>query len=335
VPAGPGLRAALARTVPGSGTAAYAPLGVTPDGTAAWVSAWTPGFSGVARLSLATGRLRPVFRYADPADDQADGTAAGPWLVWAQTYSLASLDRFTIYADNASGGRLMRLGQSATGPGGVPWPSPWHAPAVSGHWAAWAQGYGPGGLVEIRLADLRTGHVVTIRGGHTQPPFFDGGLVVWPESDAPGAPTTLRAWSLARRRLVPLPPALRAVHGTAFIVTDGTRTAYLSPGLTRLYYSPAPARPARLALALPAGTDFAALALGPGTLAWTTSQATYLASTRTGAYARVTAAYGYATGGPAVLVSDAPQAKAAHPPLLLHVVRPARLAWPACPGHRS
>ena len=58
----------------------------------------------------------------------------------------------------------------------------------------------------------------------------------------------------------------------------------------------------RLALALPAGTDFASLALAPGTLAWTTSQATYLASTRTGAYMQVTRAYGYATGSRSVLL---------------------------------
>jgi hypothetical protein len=331
VPAGAPLRAALARVVPGTGSTAVAPLGVAAGGQAAFVSAWTPGFSGVAQLSLATGRLSPVFRFADPAADQADGTASGQWLVWAQTYSLSSLDRFTMYAWNTRARRLLRLGQSIPGPGGVPWPSPWHAPAVSGHYAAWAQGYGPGGLIEIRVANLNTGQVATIRQGHVQPPLFDGGLVIWPESDAPGTQTTLRAWSLAGRRLVPPPAALAAVHGTEFIVTDGTRTAYLSPSLTRLYYSPGPAQPARLAVALPADATFADLALAPATLAWTTSQATYLASTRTGAYTQVTPAYGYATGGPVMLVSDAPAQKAAHPPLPLHVISPATLPWPSCP----
>jgi hypothetical protein len=333
-PARPGqrLRAALDRAVPGSRSAEIQPLGVSGSGQVAYVSAWTSGFSGVAALNLATGKLHPIRAFASPATDQADGTSGGGrWLVWAQTYSLASLDRFTMYAWDSATGRLETLGRSIAGPGGKPWPSPWHAPAVSGHYAAWAQGYGPGGRVEIRLADLDTGQVTTIRTGHTQPPLFDGGLVVWPESDAPGTQTTLRAYSPAARHLVPLPAALRAVHGTEFVVTDGTRTAYLSPGLTELYYSPRQDQPARPALRLPAGVDFADLAMAPGSLAWTTSRATYLASTRTGAYTKVTARYGYATGsGSVLLVTDAPSQKQVHPPLALHVIDPGGISWPQC-----
>jgi hypothetical protein len=328
---GPALRTVLDRAVPGSSQAEVQPLGMTASGRQVYVSAWTPDFSGVGLLSLTTGRLRSIRPYGDPTTDQADGTADGRWLVWAQTYSLSSLDRFTMFAYNSVTGRLRRIGRSIAGPGGVPWPSPWHAPAVGGHYAAWAQGYGAGGLVEIRLADLDTGQVTTIRQGHVQPPLFDGNLVVWPESDTPGSQTTLRAYSLTARRLVPLPAALRAVHGTEFVVTDGTRTAYLSPDMTRLYYSPRQDQPARPALVLPAGVDFAGLAMAPGALAWTTSQATYLASTATGTFTKVTRRYGYATGsGSVVLVTDAPSEKAVHPALPLHVVDPASITWPRC-----
>jgi len=327
------LRTELARTVPGSRSAEIQPLGVSTGAREVYVSAWRPGFSGVAMLDLATGGLRQIRAFADPATDQADGSAGGRWLAWAQTYSLSSLDRFTMYAWDSMTGHLQRIGRSIAGPGGTAWPSPWHAPAVSGHYAAWAQGYGAGGLVEIRLADLQTGKVTTIRGGHTQPPFFDGSLVVWPESDAPGTQTTLRAYSLTSGRLVPLPSALRQVHGTEFVVSDGIRTAYLSPSLTQLYYSPRQDQPARLALQLPAGVDFSDLAMAPGALAWTTSRATYLASTRTGAFTKVTPSYGYATGsGSVVLVTDAPGQKEVHPVLPLHVIDPAGLTWPACPA---
>jgi hypothetical protein len=332
------LRRALARTVPGSGRGEIVPLGVSPDARTAYVSAWTPSFSGVAELDLASGQLHQIQAFPDPAADQADGVSDGQWLVWAETYSLTNLDRFTIYAADAATGRVLELGQSIARPGGTPWPSPWHAPAVSGDYAAWAQGYGPGGLVEIRLADLATGQVRTIRTGHTQPPFFDGNLVVWPESDAPGTQTTLRAYSLTSGRLVPLPVALRAVHGTDDVVTDGTRTAYLSPELTRLYYSPAQDEPARLALKLPVGLQFSGLAMAPGLLAWTTTTATYLASTRTGAYVRVTQQFGYATGsGSVMLVTDSPTKKQAHPVLPLHLINPGSFSWPACrqgPPHR-
>ena len=237
------LQQALASAVPGSASAEVLPLGVSADGRTAYVSAWTSGFAGVAALNLATGALRKIQVFADPAADQADGSSDGRWLVWADTYSLGSLDDFTIFAWDSVTGRRLRLGHSIAGPNGVPWPSPWHAPAVSGSYAAWAQGYGPGGLVEIRLADLTTGRVTTIRTGHTQPPFFDGDLVVWPESDTPGSQTTLRAYSLATGRLAALPAALRGVRGTDFVVTDGTRTAYLSPSLTGLYYSAATRQP--------------------------------------------------------------------------------------------
>lgn len=332
----PSLAAALNRTVPESLNGEVIPLGMSADGKKAYVSAWAPGFSGVAALNLASGRMRKIQRFANPASDQADGSSDGQWLVWEETYSLASLDDFTVYAWNSVTGRLLRLGHSLAGPGGTPWPSPWHPPAVSGSYAAWAQGYGPGGEVEVRLADLATGKVRVIRLGHTQPPFFDGNLVVWPESDRPGAETALHALSLTTMRPAALPSVLRAVRGTEFVVTDGTRTAYLSPDMTGLYYSPVQDEQAREVLRLPSGDYFAALAMSPGTLAWTTTAATYVASTKTGGYVQVTPEYGDATGsGSAVLISDASSEKVAHPVLPMHVISPARISWPACPARAS
>ena len=333
-PPAAGLKAALSRTVRHAPGAEVLPLGISADGRTAYVSTWSAGFSGVAALNLASGGLRGIKSFADPATDQADGSFGGRWLVWEETYSLQSLDDFTIYSWDSATGTLRRLGHSLAGPGGTAWPSPWHGPAVSGNYAAWAQGYGPGGVVEIVLADLQTGQVKVIRRGHVQPPFFDAHLVVWPESDRPGTQTTLRAFSLVTGRPAALPPVLAAVHGTEFVATDGIRTAYFSPDLTRLYYSPAQDQRAQMVLRLPAGVAFANLAIEPGTLAWTTTQATYLASTRTGAYSRVTPEYGYATGsGSVVLISDAPSQKTVHPDLTLHVVDPASIAWPACRGH--
>lgn len=317
--------------MPASLDSEVVPLGLAADGRTAYVSAWTSRFAGVAALSLATGHLRHIRAFPDPAVDQADGSSSGHWLVWVETHSLRSLDGFTVYAWDSATGQLRRLGHSLRGPHGIPWPSPWHAPAVSGDHAAWAQGYGPDGEVEVMLANLATGKVSVVRRGHTQPPFFDRDLLVWPESDQPGTQTELHSVSLSTGRPAALPAVLRGVHGTDFVVTDGTRTAYLNPGLTALYYSPAPSGPARVVLRLPPGVDFADLAIAPGSLAWATTRATYLGSTRTGRYARVTPRYGDATGsGPGVLISDAPAAKTAHPILPMHVIRPAVLAWHGC-----
>jgi len=327
--------AALSRAVPASLRHAMVPLGVAADGQVAYVSAWTPGFSGVAALRLRSGALRPIRRFGDPATDQADGAWSGRWLVWEQTYSLRSLDAFTVFGWDSVTGAVRRLGHSLAAPSGTAWPSPWHAPAVSGHYAAWAQGYGPGGLVELRLADLRTGLVTVVRKGHLQAPFFDGGLLVWPESDRPGALTTPHAYSVAEGRPVPVPVVLRAVRGTDFVAADGTRTAYLNPALTAMYYSPRPGSAARLVLRLPPGTEFVDLAIGPGVIAWTTTEATFLASTVAGGYVQVTPEYGYAvTGhGGVVLVADAPERKAPHPILALHAVDTVTVR-PACSRRR-
>lgn len=309
-------------------------MGISADGLTGYVSAWTAAFAGVAAVSVRTGKLAPIRRFADPAAEQADGAFGGRWLVWEQTYSLQSLDQFTVYGWDSASGAVIKLGQSLDSPRGQPWPSPWHAPAVSGSYAAWAQGDGPAGLVELRLADLRTGQVTVVARGHLQAPLFDGGLLVWPQSDRPGAQTTLHAYSLAAGKPAPLPVALRAVTGTDDVVADGSRTAYLNPALTGLYYSPAPGQRARLMLRLPAGTEFAQLSMGQGLLAWTTTKATYLASTTTGRYAQVTPAYGLAvTGqGPSALVADAPASGSPHPSLPLHALTTAQLAASGCTG---
>jgi hypothetical protein len=325
------VASAPGRLVPGSGQAELIPLGASASGRDAYVSAWTAGFTGVAMLNLRTGGLRPIQQFGNPASDQADGVSSGEWLVWAETYSLDNLNRFTMFAFNAATGRVKRIGRSLSQPDGAAWPSPWHAPAVSGNYAAWAQGYGPGGLVEIRLADLATGAVRTVARGYVQPPFFDGDLVVWPQSASSARQARLRAYSVTTGAAAGLPPVLAAVRGSDFVVTDGGRTAYLSPQFTQLYYSPAQDVPARLVLRLPSGVDFTDIALAPGTLAWSTSEATYLASTKTGAFVQVTSAYGYPTGSSSVmLITDAPSQKVPHPALPTYVVDPASFAWPSC-----
>ncbi|HUZ51072.1 MAG TPA: hypothetical protein VMU94_00890 [Streptosporangiaceae bacterium] len=326
------LTTALTSTVPVSLRGEVVPLGISADGATAYLSAWTRRFAGVAALSLATGALHPIARFGNRATGQADGAWGGRWLVWEQTYSLSSLDGFTVFAWDSVTGRLVPLGHSLDSPAGAPWPSPWHAPAVSGYFAAWAQGYGPGGLVEIRLADLRTGRVSVIARGHVQAPFFDGGLLVWPASGRPGALTRLHAYATATGRPAPLPAVLRPVRGTDFVATDGTRTAYLDPGLTSLYYSPAPGQAASVVLRAPPGISFSNIGMAQGAIAWTTTRATYLASTATGGYVQVTPEFGFAVtdSGPDVLVSDAPARKAAHPRLALHVLDAAGIDRGAC-----
>src|SRR5260370_1189217 len=198
------------RPVPESRHGEVVPLGMSSSGTTAYVSAWTRGFSGVAALNLASGSLRKIHPFADPATDQADGSSGGRWVAWAETHSLSTLDDFTIYAWDSVTGRLLTLGHSINRPGGTPWPSPWHPPAVSGSYAAWAQGYGPGGEVEVRLAGLAAGRVRACGGGPTGRSFLAQNLVVGAGPDRRGAQPPLPALSPAPGRPAALPPVLAA-----------------------------------------------------------------------------------------------------------------------------
>ena len=101
---GRSLQADLQRVVPESLRAKVIPLGMTATGHAAYVSIWTPRFAGVAELNLGTGRVRRIQSFGNRVTDQADGSSDGGWLVWEETYSLQSLDRFTVYAWNPGTG---------------------------------------------------------------------------------------------------------------------------------------------------------------------------------------------------------------------------------------
>jgi hypothetical protein len=299
----PALRNALAATLPLSLKATIVPYGAST--TSVYASVYSASFSGVAALNPASGALTRIQAYPRPSQDQSDGVADGRFLVWKLIYSSSIMDDFDVYSYDAQTGKVRQIGRPVPGPGGQAWPGPWLPPVVSGHYAAWTRGSGPGGEAEVLLANLLTGRTRVIRRGHPEAPFFDGELVVWPESDRPGAPTTMHAVSAVTGRPASLPSVLTAVRGVWDIVSDGTRTAYVSPANTQLYYSPAQDHPARVILSLPNPQTFSDVQIAPGALVWTTNRATYLASTTTGGYAQVTPAFGgSAVGGPYAIIGD-------------------------------
>jgi hypothetical protein len=167
--------------------------------------------------------------------------------------------------------------------------------AVSGgRLAAWEQSDGK--MQEIVEANLATGVADVISRGYVGPPVFVGGALVWPVAPNaasaftygrnPQAPSHLAAVHAATFPAggpIAVPPALRAAGSATLIASDGLQTAYASPDLADLYYSPAPSQPARLVFRLPAGNAFTpgAMAFGTSYLAWQTASATsYLVSTR-------------------------------------------------------
>ena len=81
----------------------------------------------------------------------------------------------------------------------------------------------------------------------------------------------------------------------------------LAPAACEGSAGPAPDLAASVVLRLPHGNSFSALGMAQGALAWTTTRATYLASTSAGGYVRVTPAYGFAVAGRARLGRSAGQ----------------------------
>ena len=307
---------------------------ISPDGQLLYATVGNgdiisaPGFRGLEVINDRTWKV--LARLPLPAKPDWAGPAqtAGPWYVWIEYYSDTNLSKFTVHAWNTATGQVRNIGSSVPG-----WSSPFQSPAASGNYAAWVAGDGPGPVDKVVLANLSTGRErVVYQGhghGHALEPFFDGDLLVWPQSAVAQGTTTLTGINVRTGKPAVLPAALRGVHAWNTIVTAGQETAYiLGPDYDKLYYSPSPDQPAKVVLSTPLGT-LEDVNLGSGWLAWTGS-ATYLASTRTGVYVQVTPEFGDASGNgsDSVAIGDYAGKMAVTPPP--HLLDVSKLAWPHC-----
>ncbi len=128
------LRAELTGPVPSALRGSVQPLGVSGDGRAAYVATDTPGFSGIAAVTLASGKLRKIRAFPHPLDDEAFGSSDGRWLVWAEVTNVQQISRnlkgpddVTVRSWDAVTGRLRTLGHAREPLIGVP--------VVRGHYA--------------------------------------------------------------------------------------------------------------------------------------------------------------------------------------------------------
>lgn len=337
----PAITEALQHHIPASLGLVYVNA-ISPDGRLLYVTAGggdnisEPGFQTLEVINDRTWSVVARLRLPDKPDWAGPALTAGKWFVWIEYYSDVSISKFTVHAWNTATGQVRTIGSSVPG-----WPSPDQSPAASGSYAAWVAGDGPGPVDKVVLADLSTGRSrVVYQGhghGHALAPFFYGDLLVWPESNVEQGLTTLTAINFRTGKHAVLPAALRGVHAfNDLVVTAGGQTAYLNyPETDKLYYSPSPGQPARVVLRTALGT-LDAVELGSGWLAWTGSftdqgeAATYLASTRTGAYVKVTPDYGDASGigSDLVAIGDYAGKTAAPPPP--HLLDVSKLVWPHC-----
>ena len=323
---GTALQAGLTHARPVSSPSDVTPIALSPDGKTMYVHTSIPGFEGIAAESVATGavtRIMPLdARYQSP---QGGAGPAGE-LLWTSTNVRAG-QQTPVHLWTPSDRSVAYLEPDGQQGGAIGTPV-----ILDRRLAAWEQTDGT--RQEIVEADLVTGQVAVVGHGFPGPPVFVGAALVWPAaSEAGGAATGLVALGTGvfpARQRVAVPPALAGATRSALLGNSGAgsratpvgliasndgATAFFSPDLTRLYYSPAPSRPARLVLRLAGGATFAAdaPAVGSGYLGWTVNGgASYLASTATLAAARITNLGLVMALGPDVIVGYPPATKTAH-----------------------
>lgn len=232
-------RVLVGHVVPLSGRVSLDPWTLAHDGRSFFATVRSPGFSGIARVDVPTGRITRIRAFPDPTSYQADGAFGGRRLVWAEYHGFDSFDDFILWSWDSWTGTLRQIGRATRAPDGRLWPSPWRQPDIRGGIATWAQGVGPDGRMAVHAFDLRSGRDRVVQVGRTQGSFLLGGYVVaWPESRAGGGVTTMRAASALTGEPLRVPRALSALRGVSGLATDGRRIAYPNASFTSLWWTP-------------------------------------------------------------------------------------------------
>jgi hypothetical protein len=291
---------------------------VAPDGRAALVERAGGGGREVDWVS--GGTATPVLRLARPATDQLFGAASdGRYVVFSVSHDPNTTASWTLYAwDPKAGGAPRQLAANATGPDGQPVDGPMLYPVAYGGVASWTAGT-TAGTTQLHRYDLATGTDSVVRSGHPADPFLLGGLLVWPESAAPDAPTALHAVAAGTGAPAALPAPVAGVTGPAFISggdSAGVRTvAWATQDVRSLYaWRSGWAAPVRV-LSVPEGKAIQWVRVAGALVTWDDGTAQWAADLRTGGYTQLTPRYGYTeAAGDGLSVGYAPDAKESTPP---------------------
>lgn len=281
--------------MPLSRTLSLDPWTLAHDGRSFYATVYSPSFSGVARIDARKSRLTRIRAFADPTDDQADGSFDGRWLVWDEYHGFDSFDDFIVWAWDSRTGDLRRIGAAARAPDGRPWPGPWRQPDVRGGFATWVQGSGPDGRAAVHVYDLRSGRDMVVAEGRAEGSFLlEGHVVAWPELTAHDGQTRIRADSAVTGAPVRVPRALRGLRGVSGLATDGRRVAYPNASYTSLWWSPSlAAKPLRIVGV--AGYDHIdnSVQIGGRYIGFGIQPHVFVGDTRTHRYVQVTAHSGW------------------------------------------
>ncbi|MGC9668043.1 hypothetical protein ACNTMW_15990 [Planosporangium sp. 12N6] len=288
-------------------------LATSEDGKT--IFAETGATGGQHELAMITdgGRRRTIQSYpASDAKSQVLGASFdGRYLAFTLMHSRASFDPWTLYVwDSVAGGSPKIIADNSGGDGGQGLPGPLNYPVGYQGKIVWVQAV-PGDVVEIREYDTASGQQKVVRRGHGATPFRMGSWLVWPESDAPGALTTLRAIGLDTGQPVTLPPQMTAITGPGTISASDDTVVWASTDRQDLYaWNTSWPQPRHLLTLKPgAGLNFDWPHVAGDLVTWTDIQAQFAGDLRTGSYTQITPQYGYTkVWGTSLNVGFAPSA---------------------------
>ncbi len=328
---GSALAADMKQSVARSKQVPTYPIAMSADGSRMFVSTYSRDFSGVAELAVASGKLIPIHAFAHPDRYGASGSFDGRFLVWVETHSFYDLGTdSTAYSYDTRMDVLRTFPQTIiTDAQGNKYSSSWQFPAANSGFAAaiGAVSRGPQQIVGIELSN---GVERILHRGRAGFPIMIGTTAIWPEWARLGAKPTLGAADVRTGRAVKLPSVLRGVHGTVILASDGTRFVYTDPSSHELFYSPTPSTRARSVIRLKGLEQFQNVGMAEHTLVWTTTEATYVADTRTGRYSRLVTSGGWVASSGALAIVEPSSAKTNHPLDVAHLLRVSDIDFQPC-----
>ncbi|MEV5970734.1 hypothetical protein [Streptomyces sp. NPDC051921] len=286
------------------------------------------GSGGRRAVLVRAGATPPhtLLRFADPVEHQllAADFDGGRWAAFAVMEGRTLDSPWSLYVADLTTGRTRRLAR-ADRPGPLP------RPVVHDGTVLWAQGTGAG-RATVFAAPAVGGHARAWHTGVLDTPFAAGGLLVWREAD--GDHTRPAAVSLRDGRPAALPPQVAALRDVRALVSDGTTWAWVAGEATPrlMVWRPGETRPSAVVTASPAVDGMDQLRIAGRLVTWRTPETSYALDLDSGAYARITPAYGYAAaaGNALAVAYSLGNAKTTGARPVIQVVDAARL--PGLPG---
>ena len=266
---------------------------------------WRPPGGGPDRTVMDFGLDHPEWQVLAATFD-------GRHLAYRVDRSYSSFDDFGLYVWDSQGDAApVEVAHGEPDAKGRLMQTPFVDPVLADGWLYWTQtrDADPGRTVlsGYRLAD---GHVERLSRGYGLVPVRFGRWLVWPDNEAPGQTSSLRAIDLATHDPATLPAPLAAVRAPSYLAADASTITWVVGEDEQQVWVWRDGWPdARLLVDHVKAPQFPRVA--GDTVVWTGEDATWAGDLRSFSAARLTPSYGgvWADGGPVATLAYAPVAK--------------------------